>query len=168
MTNWIKEMMGYNYVPVTERLNLKVDGTSPVKVTTTKNFTYITGVHIHMSFPTNDLKWEGFGAKATALTKGVCIKFGQHSLIGDQSIDHNGAFGLFFDKFTHLEDDKNPVGHTFNGSMNFVEHFGPFGLVADRLGSDKRLLFGIQDNLTHADFALVDFEALVIGAEIFF
>lgn len=129
--------------PITETLDLKVDGSSVVQYLnqTPDTFSYIYRVIWSLHWQNNALDYDDFGNLNNGLPNGVQLLYDQVPLNGIISNIHHFAHTAY--DLSISTDDKNPVDNHLSSRLSF-DKFIPGGLdVRD----NQNLTFAIQDEI---------------------
>ena len=146
-------------IPITEKIDLLVDGSiNPVRKNITNGFDFITELHFELDYEQASWIPSDFGS-GDPLENGTVI-FVNDEPFFETNITKNDFFFFICDEVYFIQDDKEPKVTHIYGIINFFEMAYPNGLAYI---DNSNLYFVIQDDLTHVDYSLVEFEVLVKG-----
>lgn len=145
-------------LPLDDTVDLLINGSIPIRINLTKDFDFVTRIIIELDYDDPNYLGSNFAA-AGPLTNGFCF-----CLEGESYFDFNITAN---DDFTHMsydttvfKDDKNPkVTHVYS-RLSFWKIAPPYGLA---ITSNDSLFFIVQDDMTAAALAIIDFEINVQG-----
>lgn len=145
-------------IPVVETLDLKVDGTTPVRFNLSKDFDFVVVIVIHLDYDDPNYVPSEF-AEGPALTNGIFICVENTALLDFNITDNEGMTNLGYET-TIFQDDKVPKAtHVFT-RFTFQRILPPFGLAYT---SNDSFFITIQDDMTAANLDIDEFEVHVAG-----
>jgi len=128
--------------PVTEELNLLINGTGGVWVNVSKQFDYILAMTIHLEFTSSTLAFDEFGSDA-ALTNGFAYYYNNINLLDNDFIQANHELGHQDGNLEIFSDSTAPKHYSFYDNILFTTW------VSDGLEmlNNKSFGFLIQDDM---------------------
>jgi len=132
-----------NYLPVTQKLNLLINGTGGVWVNVTKHYDYILAMTLHLEFTSTTLNFDEFGGDV-ALTNGFAYYYNNINMLDSDFIQTNHEFGDEDGSLTIFVDATAPKHYSFYVNVIFADQWVPNGLY---MTNTSTFGFLIQDDM---------------------
>ena len=147
-------------LPSAETIDLHIDGSiTPVRKNLVKKYDFVTKMHFELDYEQTNWIPSDFAA-GDSLENGTATISGDGPLFGSGNFTNNDKIYLVADTVEFIQDDKSPKITHIYGQINLFEMIPPFGLS---ITSNDSLYFIVQDNLTAAVYAVVEFQVLIEG-----
>lgn len=147
-------------LPSAETIDLHIDGSmTPVRKNLVNNYDFVTKIHFELDFEETQWIPSNFAAGAP-LANGTATISRDGPLFGSGNFTQNDKIYLVADSVVFIQDDKTPKVTHLYGRINLFEMIPIYGLAISSLDD---LYFIVQDNLTAATYAVVEFQVLIEG-----
>lgn len=147
-------------IPTAEIIDLILDGSiTPVRKNLTKNYDFVTKIHLELDYEQTNWIPSDFAA-SDPLVNGTATISGDSPLFDSGNFTQNDKIYLVSDYTEFIQDDKTPKVTHIYGTINLFEMIPFYGIS---ITSNDSLYFIVQDNLTAAAYAIVEFQVLIEG-----
>lgn len=130
-------------LPVWEKVNLLVNGSTPVTLNLTKTFHVVQRLIWHIRWSGASVSWTNFAGDA-ALTNGLDVLVGGVSLLGETIKDNEQFFEYGYDVVVNSDGGGTP-GRVLTARWSFFKS-APQGLW--HFDDEYKLQFKVSDNMT--------------------